>query len=271
MMLLNDPEEQDLIHQSRRENHNIQRYQFKSIDKNAPIMDYDTPVSDADGGFQQETNNMFSNSFNEQNVNSSLEKELIEKLLQKTDELSSSLAKMQIQVEKQQLDLEDRLALTKSDSYKDGLRDGEQKAKNEMLEEIQKEKQSLVNAIIALDKSLKNSEEKLAEFEKELAQIAIDMAREVIVKEIEDNAQQVALSLAKALIGSIKDVTQMQLRVNTLDYPFLRENLELKNIQLEADDNISRGGVVISSNSGNIDGNIMSRFKILKQSVLENT
>lgn len=267
-MLLNDMDQPDLIHQSKRENHNIQRYQFKTIDKNESNINYDLSN---ESNLMQNQEEVISNNIGGmvENTNNSLEKELIEKLLQKTDELSSSLAKMQIQVEKQQLDLEDRLALTKSDSYKEGLREGEQKAKNEMLEEVQKEKQALIHAIINLEKSLKKSEERMQELEKELAQIAVDMAQEVIVKEIEQNHQEIALSLAKSLIDTIKDTTQIQLRVNTLDYPYLRENLELKNIQLEADDNIAKGGVVISCNSGNIDGNIISRFKILKQNILE--
>ncbi len=264
-MSLNDIDQPDLIHRLNRENHNIQKYQFKTIDKNEINTNYDLPNETIDTIQNQES----AVGGAVESVNNSLEKELIEKLLQKTDELSSSLAKMQIQVEKQQLDLEDRLALTKSDSYKEGLRDGEQKIKNEMLEEIQKEKQALINAVINLEKSLRKSEERMQELEKELAQIAVDIAKEVIIKEVEENNQEVALTLAKSLIGSVKDATKIQLRVNTLDYPYLRENLDLKNIQLEADDNIAKGGVVISCSSGNIDGNILSRFKILKQNILE--
>ena len=52
---------------------------------------------------------------------------------------------------------------------------------------------------------------------------------------------------------------------------YLKENLKDKEkIQIEADNAISRGGVVISSNLGNLDGNVMSRYKMLKQSVLDN-
>ena len=41
-------------------------------------------------------------------------------------------------------------------------------------------------------------------------------------------------------------------------------------MEIIADNAVSLGGVVIVSDSGNIDGTIMSRYKNLKQSVLEN-
>ncbi len=257
-MLLNDGE-QDLIQQNNKDNHNIQKYQFKPIENIDSIEEkmlepLETDMQDSSVVIQQAQN---------------LERELIERLLQKTDELSSSLAKMQIQVEKQQLDMEDRLNITKSDAYKDGLREGQESTKAALEGEINKEKQALVNAIIALDTSLQNSVKRLDDFEKELAQVALDIAREVIVKEIEESSAKVAQSLANALIDSIRDVTEVCLRVNPLDYSYLREKLDLKNITLEADENIQKGGVVITSASGNIDGNIMTRFRLLKQKVLE--
>lgn len=258
---------QDLDSREKLETRNIQKYQFKSIDPNEVTSQNFNPEH---ASTPHDDSTPPAPAPSAESPRNSLEKELIEKLLLKTDELSSSLAKMQIQMEKQQADLEARLESTKSEAYKDGLREGEQKAKDEMLQEVQKEKQGLINAIIALEKNLKFSEEKLQEFEKDLAQIAIDLAREVIVKEVEEGSQKIALELAHSLIESIKDVAHSTLRVNTLDYPYLRENLDLKNITLEADDNITKGGVVIASNSGNIDGNIMSRFRILKQNVLDN-
>ena len=259
-MLLNDGE-QDLIQQNNKDNHNIQKYQFK------PIENMDSMEEKMLEPLENDMQDSAPSVTIPQTQN--LERELIERLLQKTDELSSSLAKMQIQVEKQQLDMEDRLSVTKSDAYKDGLKEGEEAAKAALEGEINKEKQALINAIVALDTSLQNSVKRLDDFEKELAQIALDIAKEVIVKEIEESSAKVAQSLASALIDSIRDVTEVCLRVNPLDYSYLRENLDLKNITLEADENIQKGGVVITSASGNIDGNIMTRFRLLKQKVLE--
>ncbi|MCE3037559.1 flagellar assembly protein FliH [Helicobacter sp. faydin-H20] len=262
MILSSDSGQQDLISQSKMEHHNIQKYQFKSIGQEEAMEDkkqFQEAFATPDVANQTPS------------INNSFEKELVEKLLQKTDELASSLAKMQLQVEKQQLDMEERISTARSDAYKDGLREGEEKIKKELLESVEKEKQSLINAVIALEKSLKLSEEKIKELEQDLAQIAIDMAREVIVKEVEENSQKIAISLAHHLMESMRDITQVELRVNTLDYPYLRENLDLKNVEIQADDNIAKGGVVIASKAGNIDGNVMTRFRVLKQNVLDNT
>lgn len=260
MILSSNSEQQDLISQSKMDNHNIQKYQFKSIGN------YEEPKMQENVQAQE----VFSAPNIAPATNNTFEKELVEKLLQKTDELASSLAKMQLQVEKQQIDMEDRITTSRNDAYKDGLREGEEKAKQEMQESVDRERQSLINAVIALEKSLKTSEDKIKELERDLAQIAIDMTREVIVKEVDENHQKIALSLAHSLMESMKDITQVELRVNTLDYPYLRENLDLKNIELLADDNIAKGGVVVSSKAGNIDGNVMSRFRVLKQNVLDN-
>lgn len=259
--MLSNNGDQDLIQQNNKDNHNIQKYQFKSLESTGSV----------DESFTESVENSApqdSASVAVQPIQS-LERELIERLLQKTDELSSSLAKMQIQMEKQQLDMEERLNITKNDAYKDGFREGEEKTKMTLEAEVTKEKQALMNAVIALDNNLQNSVKRLDEFEKELAQIAIDIAKEVVAKEIEENSAKVAQSLANTLIGSIKDVTEVCLRVNPLDYSYLRENMDLKNITLQTDDNIQKGGAVITSPSGNIDGNIMMRFKLLKQRVLE--
>ncbi|GAD19497.1 hypothetical protein [Helicobacter fennelliae] len=53
-------------------------------------------------------------------IESSIEKELIEKLLQKTDELSSSLAKLQIQFEKHNQKWKSRLILLEMTRIKMG-------------------------------------------------------------------------------------------------------------------------------------------------------
>ena len=61
------------------------------------------------------------------------------------------------------------------------------------------------------------------------------------------------------------------IKVNPLDFEFLDEELkENPNIKLKSDDAIARGGVIVISENGNVDGNIMSRYNILKQSVLDN-
>lgn len=267
-MLSSSFEEENLIAKDELAKHNVQKYEFKSIIKNSDdeieqkIIESSIPI--ASGNISEDTQESKKNP-------SSLEKDLIERLLQKTDELSGSLAKLQIQFEKQQLEIEERVTTARNDGYKDGLKEGEEKAKKEMLDQIEKEKTTLIQSTITLDKEMKKSQAHLEELEKELSGIAVDIAKEVIIKEIESDSQKVALALAKELLSSIVDATDIHLRVNTIDYPYLNENLkDCQKIKLEPDDAISKGGVVITCSGGNIDGNIMTRYRTLKQSVLDN-
>ena len=70
---------------------------------------------------------------------------------------------------------------------------------------------------------------------------------------------------------SLLQNTQVTLKVFPGDLEELKESLkDLSNVSLEADLAVAKGGVVILSNEGNIDGNIFMRFETLKKSILEN-
>lgn len=259
----------NLIQEEHMSAHVVNKYQFKSIQQypSKPLMQKgDTTVANGDENSPQLSDDIEKNS-----MTASLEKELIEKLLHKSDELSGNLAKLQMQFEKSQVDMQETINKTTDESYKRGFEEGKNEAKAEMESVISQEREKIVQSLITLENTLKQSQAHLEDLEKELSSIAIDMAREVIVKEIDDNSQKVALELTKSLLSNIIEATQINIKVNPVDYVFLKENLKgNEKVQIEADNAISRGGVVISSNLGSLDGNIMSRYKMLKQSVLDN-
>lgn len=266
-MLSSNFEEENLISKIDLQKHNIQKYEFKSIAKNVQESIISEPVLQT----THVANESNDNSEENKKQPPSLEKDLIERLLQKTDELSGNLAKLQIQFEKQQLEMEERINTARNDAYKDGLKEGEEKTKKELLSQVEKEKSTLIQSAITLEEQMKKSQIHLQDLEKELSGIAIDIAKEVIVKEIEESSQKVALALAKELLSSISDATDIYIKVNTIDYPYINEQLkDVQKLHIQADDAISKGGIVLSCSSGNIDGNIMTRYKNLKQSVLEN-
>lgn len=83
--------------------------------------------------------------------------------------------------------------------------------------------------------------------------------------------KKIALNLTRELLNSIMDATNIKVKVNPNDYLYLKEHLEDNTkVEVISDGAVSLGGVVIVSDTGNIDGTIMSRYKNLKQSVLEN-
>lgn len=256
----------NLIQDERKGEHSINKYEFKSI---VPLESYGDPKVDSmENKIDEQTQEQVGTY---RTTTQSLEKELIEKLLHKSDELSGNLAKLEMQFEKNQVSMQETIEKTSDESYKRGFEEGKNEAKQAMEAEISKEREKIVQSLITLENTLKQSQIHLEALEKELSSIAIDMAKEVIVKEIEENSQRVALELTRSLLSSIMEATQIGIKVNPIDYVFLKENLkDREKIQIEADNAISRGGVVISSNLGNLDGNVMSRYKMLKQSVLDN-
>ncbi|PAF47324.1 flagellar assembly protein H [Helicobacter sp. 12S02634-8] len=268
-MSLSNFEEENLIVKSELPKHNVQKYEFKSIAKNL------------DGDFKEEVyapkdmplpvQDFTENKPTSAAIAPSLEKDLIERLLQKTDELSSNLAKLQIQFEKQQIEMEERVNTARNEAYKDGLKEGEEKTKKELLASVEKEKTNLVHSMVTFDKEMQKSQKNFEKLEKELSAIALDIAKEVIIKEVEADSQKIAFALSKELLSQVMEATDIHIKVNTMDYPYLVENLkDTPKIKIEADGAITKGGVVVVCDNGTIDGSLMARYKTLKQSVLDN-
>ncbi|RDU66984.1 flagellar assembly protein FliH [Helicobacter didelphidarum] len=257
----------NLIQEEQIGDHIVNKYEFKSIEQmNTQPLRQKMEISASEEATTEITQNGQTTTL----VNS-LEKELIEKLLHKSDELSGNLAKLEMQVEKSQTAMQEAVEKAREESYKLGVEEGKNELRETLETEINQERDKIIQSLITLENTLKQSQTHLEALEKELSSIAIDMAKEVIVKEIEENSQKVALELTKALLSNIMDATQVSIKVNPIDYVYLKENLKNREkIQIEADNAVSRGGVVITSNLGNLDGNVMSRYKMLKQSVLDN-
>lgn len=266
--------QENIIGQERVKNHDITKYEFKTItpemmESSKEIANNVTPSAEAqqqDAGQESQKNIEV-----ELTKIANLEQELVDRLLQKADELSSSLAKLQIQFEKLQAESEQRISSAKDEGYKDGYREAEEKAKGDLFAEVNAQKKALVDSIITLENALKTSQKHLEELEKELSAISVDIAKEVIVSEVSENSQKIALNLTRELLASIMDATDIKIKVNPSDYLFLKEQLkDNAKVEIISDSAVSLGGVVIVSDKGNIDGTIMSRYKNLKQSVLEN-
>lgn len=266
--------QENIIGQERVKNHDITKYEFKTItpemmESSKEIANNVTPSAEAqqqDAGQESQKNIEV-----ELTKIANLEQELVDRLLQKADELSSSLAKLQIQFEKLQAESEQRISSAKDEGYKDGYREAEEKAKGDLFAEVNAQKKALVDSIITLENALKTSQKHLEELEKELSAISVDIAKEVIVSEVSENSQKIALNLTRELLASIMDATDIKIKVNPSDYLFLKEQFkDNAKVEIISDSAVSLGGVVIVSDKGNIDGTIMSRYKNLKQSVLEN-
>ncbi len=200
-------------------------------------------------------------------IESSLEKDLIEKLLKKSDDLSANLKGFEEKFETLQAQSAEREKAAKEE----GIKEGQMMVNLELKNSIESEREKIGNSIIKLDSAIEGAKEQIAKLESELSSIALDIAKEVIIKEVSEESAKVAASIAKELLKSMSGNLNVVIKVNPSDFEFLNNLAQGKeNITIKSDDAIAKGGVVIISENGNIDGNIMSRYKLLKQSVIEN-
>lgn len=258
-MLLNN-NDKSIISSQELNGHNMQKYEFKKLDTN------DIKIQDSNSNSDANEDKLPTQS-QVSMIQSSLEKELIEKLLTKSDDLASSLNNFQMQFEKLQSQTNEKEKIAREEGFKEG----ELKARLGFKDELEKEKERISKSIMTLDDTIERIKGQIVKLESELSAIAIDIAKEVIVKEVEANSAKIAASISKELLQSMSSNLNIIIKVNPIDFDFLNNIVKNKqNIKIKSDDAIQKGGVVVISENGNIDGNIMSRYQILKQSVLEN-
>ncbi|MBM0636770.1 flagellar assembly protein FliH [Campylobacter sp. VicNov18] len=258
--------------------HVVEGYRFKVISE------FDTPAAEKQNLVQsskEENDNASSNNENSNEENQSLvspveqeshipsfQPSFIEDLLKKTDEMSSNIIKLQMQIESQESEFNNRLNSELENAKEKFTKEGYEKAKEEFQKELNDFKDKYLKSIAKLDSACANLETFIEKNEKELAETAIDIAKEVILKELDPNSKEIAYALAKDLINELKGASTIELKVNTDDYEYLKEQFsENAHIKVSLDDAISKGSVVIISDMGNMESNLNSRLMKIKKMV----
>ncbi|MBL0702485.1 MAG: flagellar assembly protein FliH [Sulfurospirillum sp.] len=194
----------------------------------------------------------------------------IEELLKKSDELSSNIIKLQMQIEKQESDFNSRLQNEIKRESENAYEKGYQKSKEDLEVEIKELKEKYLNSINILEKEAGKKTDFLKKIERDLSTTAVEIAREVILKEVAHSSNEIAIKLSKNLIKELKDAKKIKIKVNPVDYKSLNEIYSsIENIIVDSDSSITKGGVVILSDTENLDGNISTRLEKAKN-LIEN-
>ena len=203
---------------------------------------------------QTNSQNHFASQAQSPQIQQTGEASFVEELLKKTDELSSNIIKLQMQIENQESEFAKRLEAEISRAKEDG--------KNEGIAQANAANEAKINEqYVKFDEFLKKIEE-------ELGQTAIKIAKEVIDKEISTSSNQIAHHLASSLIKELSNVKNIEIRVNPEDSEYIKEQFRKnEHVKISADDAISKGGVVIISDGGNIDATMQTRLEKLKMLV----
>jgi flagellar assembly protein FliH len=202
-------------------------------------------------------------------VSNNIDNSFVEDLLKKSDELSTQILNIQQQINQQSQDCKNQLLEIKTLSHKDGFNEGYNKAKAENENEIKERVSKLIESISKVEEVYKEYQSKAENIEKELVGVAMDIAEQVIAKELSKSSKEIALSLTKELINDIKEATKIEIKINPLDYEYVKENLQLEKVKITPDNAITPGGVVILSDAGNIEAEIHERFKTIKENILK--
>lgn len=192
----------------------------------------------------------------------------VEDLLKKTDEMSSNIIKLQMQIENQESEFNNRLNSELENAREKFSKEGYEQAKAEFEKELNDLRDKYLKSVSKLEEACTNLNVFIEKNEKELADTAIDIAKEVILKELENNSSKIAYALAKDLINELKGAGSIEIKVNSVDYNYLKEHFsENSHIKITLDDAISKGSVIILSDSGNIESNLNARLIKIKKMV----
>ena len=194
----------------------------------------------------------------------------IETFLQKIDELSGSLIKMEMQMERQQNDFDTRLEEERRRSYDDGYNGAKSELEALYTNKINECETLFTSSLQKLDQTISDYSSKMGDVEKELPKTAVSIAEQVIAKEIGENSSRVAFALTKELLSALKGASKIKIKANKQDVSYLRAAIkDNQKITIEEDEAIQKGGVVVLSDIGNLDGNINSRLAKVKEDLLD--
>lgn len=113
------------------------------------------------------------------------------------------------------------------------------------------------------------------EFDNAVLTLALAVAKRIVAREIEIDEGAV-LARSREAMRKIIGVDKIKIRINPADEEYIREHRnELRNyvdsvreIVIEADSKVERGGCIIESELGNIDARISTQFELIEEALL---
>jgi flagellar assembly protein FliH len=191
----------------------------------------------------------------------------IDMLYKKVEEFSDKVVKLEMALEAKSEESDEKMNTARQEGYDTGFQACSDELKENFKNELNEKEKMLTSSVQKLESSALNYEKRLGEIEKELITTALAISSEVIKIELSQRSSEVALTLAKELLAKLHEASNVTIKVNSNDFELLSKELaENSKITLETDDAIARGGVIVMSSMGNLDGTISSRLeKIIKE------
>jgi flagellar assembly protein FliH len=121
-------------------------------------------------------------------------------------------------------------------------------------------------------KDLKNYasffEQATFQMETKILKTSVSIAQKIIGIEVGENSAKIAKETIHNILQKIKTASKITIHLNPKDYIVLQSQLKLDDfIQLQEDNNVTAGGVVIASDLGNFDGSVEAKVTTMLQSL----
>lgn len=156
-------------------------------------------------------------------------------------------------------------------AYEKGFSDGLSAGRLQVLQEIEKEVMIIQSLISQIEEHRKNI---YREIESEIVEMSLAIAKKIVYM-VADRDHETVLRIVREAIKRTTERETLRIRVNPEDFEVInsdRINLlkcmdGIKNIIIEKDDSIQRGGCLIETHHGDIDGRIDTQINVIEEEI----
>lgn len=166
--------------------------------------------------------------------------------------------------------MEERRAAA-AEGFAEGFRKGLAEGTREALDRLSDVLEQASSLLLETRRARENA---VRDLEPEIISLACSIAERIIKKAVEMDPETV-VRVARHVLESAELQAPLTLKVNPQDLEILRGRVEeLKNlvggqVELSTDECVSRGGCVVESQGGSIDGTLLTQLENIKKQLLE--
>lgn len=242
----------------------IEFYKFDEFSQEVPE-DFDEPVS-FDDLFESESNRLSLSKSPQKLTKASKPRFYVEFSIRNFNKpLNIDLSK-----QNQIIATSDEIQNQVQSAYDQGFEDGRQVTQLALAEEFKKFENWIKNIDLVTEKLTKNFSEELKKLGKAVVPIAIQIAKLIIRKEVEQNSE-ILLEQVQNVLEAIENETIFKIRINPEDVGIIQtvgsRLPQLSGIELIADPTIERGGCIVETSIGTIDATFQSQLEKIAQNL----
>ena len=113
----------------------------------------------------------------------------------------------------------------------------------------------------------------LQKVEKEVAQLALSIAKKIVCHEVK-TTEETVVCVAREALGRVENPGKIKIKLNPADLQFIQDTKShlshylhnVENIRFEAEDSIQSGGCLIETDMGDVDARIEKQFQAIEES-----